>query len=215
MSKVALVAGASGLVGKQLVKVLLDRPDYSEVKVLVRRKLGINNSRLHEIFYDFTMPEDMPLKADILFCCLGTTIREAGSKDAFRRVDEHFVVQTARLGLLSGASQFHVITAMGADKRSFFFYNRVKGEVEEQLKALGYPALHIYRPSLLLGQRDQKRAGEKAGEFIMNIFDPLMLGPLKKYKAVSATKVARAMEAFAHSSGIGTFIHESDELQMY
>ncbi len=203
------------MVGKQLVDLLLKSDRFSEVKVLVRRPLGIEHSRLTEIIYDFSKPDPLLLKADVLFCCLGTTLRKAGSMEAFRQVDEVYPLQIARAGLDSGASSFHIVTAMGAKASSLFFYNSVKGEVEDQLKSMGYHALHIYRPSLLTGERKEKRTGERIGAVVMSILQPLFLGPLRKYRAIDSAKVARAMyELSGHSSG-GIFVHESDELQQY
>ncbi len=215
MSGIALVAGASGLIGRQLVRLLLDSGRYAEVKALVRKPLGIDHARLSEIRYDFHHPDPSLIRADVVFCCLGTTIKKAGSREAFREVDEIFSLQVAEAGLANGASRFHIVTAMGADSRSFFLYNRVKGDVEEGLKRLGYPVLHIYRPSLLLGAREERRIGEKIAAGVMGLLQPLLSGPLLKYRAIEASRVARAMLALSASPQQGVFIHSSADLQRY
>ncbi len=214
--KTALVIGATGLVGSQLVDLLLRSECYAEVRVLGRTPLDRTHLKLRDIKYDFKQPDATQVQGDDVFCCLGTTMKQAGSKEVFYEVDHDYPLQIARLALENGASQYLIVTAMGADPSSTFFYNRVKGETEEDLQQLGFDALHIFRPSLLLGDRDDKRLGERIGEVVMNIFKPVMLGPLKKYRAIDSAKVARAMLAKARQpEARGAFIHQSDEMQAY
>lgn len=215
ISKKALVVGATGLVGNQLLDLLLADKNYEEVKVLVRKPLGRKNPRLVEIIYDFDKPTKEVVTADDIFCCLGTTMKKAGSKEAFFTVDYEYPMQIARLSLKNGAKQFLIVTAMGADPESTFFYNRVKGEVEEDLRSLGFETVHFLRPSLLLGNRKDKRLGETIGEAVMRFFDPVLIGPLKKYRSIESSKVAKAMLVLAQKAEKGIFVHESTELQSY
>ena len=216
----ALVAGATGLIGQELVDLLLQSDRYSEVRVLVRRPIEKQHPKLVSVVYDFDQPDASQVQGDDVFCCLGTTMKKAGSKEAFAKVDHEYPLQIACLAKQNGAAQYLIVTAMGADPGSAFFYNRVKGKVEEDLKGVGFDALHIFRPSLLLGDRDEKRLGEKIGEKVMKIFDPVMLGPLRKYRAIEAAKVARAMltatqDPLTDQVPTGVFVHQSDQMQRF
>jgi uncharacterized protein YbjT (DUF2867 family) len=215
ISKTALIVGATGLIGNQLLDLILGNENYEEVRVLVRKPLGRQHPRLVEIVYDFDKPTKEAVTAADIFCCLGTTMKKAGSKEAFFTVDHEYPMQIARLSLENGAKRYLIVTAMGADPESTFFYNRVKGEVEEDLRSLGFEAVHFFRPTLLLGNRNDKRSGETISEAVMRFFDPVLIGPLKKYRSIESSKVAKAMLALAQKSQKGIFIHESTELESY
>jgi uncharacterized protein YbjT (DUF2867 family) len=212
-TKNALVVGATGLIGNKLVELLLHSNHYKEVRVLVRKATGITHPRLVEIKYHFNQPDATQVVGDDVFCCLGTTIKQAGSKEAFIKVDYEYPLQIARFAIQNGATQYLIVTAMGASAESVFFYNRVKGEVEEDLQALNFQSLHIFRPSLLLGDRKEKRLGEKIGESVLSFLKPIMRGPLEKYQGIQASKVAESMLKQAQSNRKGVHIHESVELQ--
>ncbi len=210
--KTALVAGATGLIGNQLLQLLLNHDHYNEVKAISRKPLSINHPKLRNIVLnagELSLHADQ-LKADDVFCCLGTTIRKAGSKEAFRKIDYNYPLELATILKNSGAQQYLLITALGSDKRSAVFYNQVKGEVEEAIAALNFPSYHIFRPSLLLGPRSENRSGEEAAKVFFKYFGFLV--PLK-YKGIESIKVARAMLHFAKQNQHGKFIHESKELQ--
>lgn len=213
--KTALIVGATGLIGSQLVGLLLNSSRYKEVRVLVRKPLNNPHPKLVEVLYNFARPDATQVIGDDVFCCLGTTMKQAGSKEAFYTVDHEYPLQIARFALRNGAAQYLIVTAMGASLDSTIFYNRVKGEVERDLRTVGFNTLHIFRPSLLLGDRGERRLGEKIGETVMRFFDPIMVGVLKKYRAIDSGKVAQAMLASASQEKTGVFVHESDELQTY
>ncbi len=210
--KTALVIGATGLVGDLLTHQLVDSSAYDKVKVLVRKSLGWQHPHLQEVSFDFDRPNGLLTQADDIFCCLGTTMKKAGSRDAFRKVDYQYPIDIARLGLASGAQQFAIVTAMGADTESTFYYNRVKGEVERDLAALNFPTLLIFRPSLLLGNRAENRLGERLAEGAMRLFSPLIPA---KYKGIEAVKVANAMRQTTQQGLTGKHIFESDALQRF
>ena len=212
--KSALIAGATGLTGSELVKILLEDPDYDRICVLVRRPLDIEHPKLEQVRVDFNKLDDYTkyFEVDEVFCCLGTTIKKAGSQKAFRRVDYEFPTTLGALAKSAGVQKFLVISAMGADARSNIFYNRVKGQMEDRLKGLDLPALHIFRPSLLLGDRQEFRLGEKAASLLAPVFSPLLRGSMKKYKPIQAEQVARAMCAAAQTEDNGVAIHLSDEI---
>jgi uncharacterized protein YbjT (DUF2867 family) len=212
--KTALVVGSTGLIGKQLLDLLLEDNHYTMVKAISRKPLNNQHPKLQNIVTDLvTLTEHHDqLKADDVFCCLGTTIKQAGSQEAFRKVDYEYPLELAKLTKNQGATQYLIITALGSDAKSKIFYNRVKGEVEQAIGQVGFRSYHIFRPSLLLGERPEKRAGEGAATGVYKALGFLI--PLK-YKAIDSAKVARAMIHFARQNTSGKFIHESKELQAF
>jgi uncharacterized protein YbjT (DUF2867 family) len=214
-ARIALVAGATGLVGSHLVRRLIDAETWGRVVTVGRRPLDLAHPKLEQRLADFDHPgtlADLP-PADDAFCCLGTTIKKAGSEEAFRRVDYDYVLAFARRAMLQGATQFVVVSALGAAAESRVFYNRTKGEMEEAIAALGFDAVQIARPALLLGERGVERPKEKAAELVMKPFTPLLLGPLRKYRPIDADAVAAALVAAAQIRALGVHVYESDELQ--
>jgi uncharacterized protein YbjT (DUF2867 family) len=215
--KTALVAGATGLVGSQLVQLLLDSGYYGKVYLLSRRKTGFEHPVAEELIIDFdlltTGDQSLP-KADDVYCCLGTTMKKAGSKKVFRKVDFAYPAALGLQALNSGAAQYLLVSAMGASKKSYFFYNRVKGEVEENVSRLSaYQQVAIFRPSLLLGERPDPRFGEKLAEKILNFLKPLMLGPLRQYRPIHARTVAKGMLNAARQEARGVHIYDSEEIK--
>jgi uncharacterized protein YbjT (DUF2867 family) len=214
-NKTALVLGASGLIGSILTQMLLDSEAYRQVTILVRRPVDLAHPKLNQEVINFDRPDAGKVRGDDVFCCLGTTIKVAGSKEAFYKVDATYPYELAKLARANGASQFLLVTAMGADARSILFYNRVKGEVEEKIAHLNYDSYSIFRPSLLLGDRKEVRPAEKMAQNFSGILSALMVGPLKKYKPIEARKVAAAMRKVALHRRKGRYVFESDQLQEY
>lgn len=212
--KTALLAGATGLIGRQLLTLLLDSDRYDSVKVLSRRPIHQIDEKLENFVVDFDhLHEDViQLRADDVFCCLGTTMKQAGSKAAFRKVDYEYPLTLAKFTQRFGAQQFLIVTALGSDKNSSFYYNRVKGEVEEDLRSVGFETLHIFRPSLLLGDRKENRPGEGAATFLFKYVDFIIP---EKYKAIDSYKVAAAMLHYASLDLKGIHAHESRALQLF
>ncbi|GAB3906395.1 oxidoreductase [Larkinella knui] len=208
--KTALVVGATGLIGNLLTHRLVDSPVYEKVKVLVRHSLGWQHPHLQEIQYDFDHPNGLLVQADDVFCCLGTTMKIAGSKEAFRKVDYQYPLDVAQRALVNQARQFLLVSAMGANPRSSIFYNRVKGELERDISALHYPSFLIFRPSLLLGERKEPRLGERIGAGLAKLFNPLIPA---KYKGIKGESVANAMFQKAQQNLTGKHVFESDQLQ--
>jgi uncharacterized protein YbjT (DUF2867 family) len=209
--RTALLAGATGLVGGHLLQRLLADPGYRQVITVSRKALGIEHPKLRSLITDFDPIEaamaGLGETIDDAFCALGTTIKTAGSRAAFRRVDFGYVVAFARAARAVGARRFMLVSAIGASARSALFYLRVKGETEEAVAALGYPALHIFRPGLLLGQRAESRPREALGMALAPFLNPLMLGPAKAYRGIPADTVAAAMIAAAGTGRTGRHIH--------
>ena len=215
MSLSALVAGGTGLVGGHLVNILVHSNEFDTVKVLVRKGSNFHRDEVETIEVDYDRLEDHreSLKADVVFCCLGTTIKKAGSKDNFRKVDHDYPLALAKICLENGSRQYNLITANGANSGSMFFYNKVKGEVEEAITALSFSSLHIFRPSFLLGARKEKRFGEVVGGAISRILDPVLVGSFTKYKAIKADIVAKGMVHFSNIAPGGLQVIESDRIR--
>jgi uncharacterized protein YbjT (DUF2867 family) len=150
---------------------------------------------------------------DDVFCCLGTTIKQAGSQPAFRLVDHDFVVGLARAGLRGGATQFLLVSAIGADPESRVFYSRVKGETETAIRKLPYQAIQIFRPSLLLGDRPAFRLGEKIAMLVAPLMPALLFGRLRRYRPIQAATVAQAMITIAHEAPRGPNVFEYDAMR--
>lgn len=202
--------------GGLLLRQLLDAPEYDRVIALGRRPLAVAHPKLQQVGVDFSALEKVTaeLRCAAAFCCLGTTIKQAGSRDAFRAVDHAAVLAFAWLARRNGAESFFVVSALGANAQSRVFYNRVKGETEEALEVLAFPTLGIFRPSLLRGARPQPRLGERLGGVVLWVAEPLLLGGLKKYRAIQAEVVARAMLRCSFGrNGQGVLIFNSDEIQ--
>lgn len=214
MKKHAVVLGATGMVGTQLVRQLIEDPQYGGVTALVRRPLSSSPPGVEQVMADMDRLEEYGslFEADAVFCCLGTTIKTAGSQDAFRRVDLEYPLAAARLAKQYGVTAFAVISSLGADVKSPFFYSRVKGDMEHSLGELGLPSLYILRPSLLLGQRAESRPGEQAAAVISRAMPFLYSGPLRKYKPVEAGVVAAAMRGAVRLGEPGVKIYPSAAL---
>jgi uncharacterized protein YbjT (DUF2867 family) len=210
MKKTALIVGSSGLVCSYVVKYLLRSQRYHQVISLVRKPVDIQHKKLTQVVFDFDNPDPSVVKADDIFCCLGTTIKKAGSKQAFRKVDYEYPLQIARMGLTNGASRFAVVTAMGSAKESLFFYSRVKGELEADLEKLPYHGLYIFRPALLLGKRDEFRAGEKVATLFVKLLQPILPSSVK---GIHASKVAGAMIHHVEKETPGVHYFDSGEMQ--
>jgi uncharacterized protein YbjT (DUF2867 family) len=202
-----LLLGATGLVGRELLKLLLADDGVARLTVLARRPTGANHAKLDEHVIELSaMREEHFAGVDQIFCALGTTIRTAGSEEQFRVVDHDLPLLAARVGLGAGARHFLLVSALGAKRNSRFFYNRVKGEVEDGLLALGYPSVTIARPSLLLGARAEFRLGERLAARLGWIM------PLRT-KPIQGRDVAAALVRAAAEDAKGARTLESREMQ--
>ncbi len=210
-----LLAGVTGLVGGHLLELLLAEPRYATVVALVRRPLDVEHEKLDARVVDFGRLGDLadPPAIDDVFCCLGSTIKKAGSQAAFRRVDHDYVVAVGRLGLALGARRFLLVSAVGADAGSSVFYSRVKGEAEDSVAGLGYPAFHAFQPSILMGEREESRPGERLGTAAARVLNGLLVGPLRRYRGIRPETVAAAMLAAARSGVNGRRAHTHDAIE--
>jgi uncharacterized protein YbjT (DUF2867 family) len=209
MARTAVVAGATGLVGTILLRQLAQDARYSEVRVLGRRPPAQGHAKFRFVETDFSdlAAHAGALAADDVFCCLGTTIRKAGSQPAFERVDFHMVVDLARAAHKAGAKRFLVVSAVGASERAAAFYSRVKGRMESAVSQLPFEAVHIVRPSLLIGDRAERRPAEHAAQIFAPLLASLLRGGLAKYKAVPAEDVSTALVELAQRPATGVHVH--------
>src|SRR6266705_743245 len=198
-SRTALVAGASGLVGSRVLRLLLEDAAYARVTVLARRELPRSHKKLEQRVVSFD--------------CLGTTMKQAGSPDAFRKVDFTYVVELARVAVRHRASQFLVVTAVGADPQSRILYSRVKGEAEEAVRRLQFEGMQIFRPSLLVGARARSRPAERVAGLLSMLVGWAFVGPLARYRPIKAETVARAMVRVAREAPRGTHVYESEDIR--
>lgn len=213
--RTALLVGATGLVGGHVLDLLLDDPAYAGVLVLGRRPVAREHPKLRQETVDFDRIRDFSdrVRARDVFCCLGTTIRAAGSREAFRRVDLDYPRALAEAASRNGAERFLLVSALGADARSAIFYNRVKGEAEDAVRTLPFQEVVLLRPSLLLGERGEARPGEALAQRVAPRLSFLFAGPLRKYRPVEARTVARAMVRLAKAGGRGVRTVESDAIE--
>ena len=193
MTKSALVIGATGLVGRQIVIQLLEDQEFEQVSIFSRRPCGIGHPGLNEHIVDFDQPEQWHhlLQGEVLFSALGTTIKAAGSKEAQYKIDYSYQYQAALAAADAGVSSLVLISSSGANSHSRLFYSRMKGELDEAVSQLSFSKIRILRPSLLTGQREKPRPTERYAEIIINAVLPL-IPSLRRYRPVPATTVARA-----------------------
>ena len=211
MERTACVAGATGMIGERLVDALLEDDAFTRVVTVGRRPLGRSHPKLSQVTADFAALDAAAIpEATDAFCALGTTIKRAGSEAAFRAVDHDAVLAFARAVRSRGARRFYVVTALGADARSWSFYNRTKGEVEDDLRAVGFESLAIVRPSLLLGERAESRPGERVAIALSSALAPL-LRPFAS-RPIEGRTVALALRGIAHDPPAGARVYESGEL---
>jgi len=213
--KTALIIGSTGLIGSELLNLLLDSNDYLKVITFVKRDTGIKHPKLTQHIIDFDKPETYIelVVGDDFFCTIGTTIKKAGSKEDFRKVDFGYPKQFAAFALQNKVKNYLIISSLGANAKSGNFYLKTKGEIQDFLKDCDFESVAVLQPSLLLGNRTEFRLGEKVGAFFMKTFSLLFVGNLKKYKPIESKTVAKALLKIAQTNNKGFKIYESDAIQ--
>jgi uncharacterized protein YbjT (DUF2867 family) len=211
----AIVAGASGLVGERVLRRLLAGAVYDHVVAFVRGPLNLTHKRLEQRTIDYERLGRMSAfpRAEDVFCCLGTTIRAAGSPEAFHKVDVEYVARLAETSVRSGSAQFLLVSAVGADARSRNFYLRCKGEAEDMVRTLPFRGIQIFRPSFLVGHRREPRPGEGLATAAARLLSIAMVGPARRYRPIRADDVAKAMVAVAQVSPPGIHLYEAGAMQ--
>ena len=209
------IIGASGLVGHELTLILSHLPEVSKVKAFTRSPLGRMPAKVENyiINFDNLCNYENDLKADVFICCLGSTIKKAGSKDNFKKVDYEYALNFSKIAEKTSAKKLLVITAMGSNSNSFVFYNQVKGQLEDKIRELHISQVEVFRPSLILGNRKEHRTGEDFMKKIIQTVPKLFSGPLEKYKPIEASDIAKAMAIAVLDFREGYYIYPSAKIQ--
>ena len=210
----ATIIGATGLIGGYVLEELLHDTYFDTVRILIRRPLNISHPKLEKKLVDFNDSDSLLValsNSDVVFCSIGTTQKKVkGDKEAYRKIDFDIPVKIARLSKMTGCEKFILVSAVGANSKSYTFYLKLKGEVEDTVKEVGLKSLHIMRPSFLMGERKEFRMGEAIGSVLMKIFSFAIPA---KYKAIQAKDVAKAMIAIAKKNEEGIFVCEYNEIK--
>lgn len=197
MNKTATIIGASGLIGSELLKLLLKDEAYTNVRIIVRSVLPIKHVKLEQVIIDFSdigALQSAINGSEAVFCSIGTTNKKVnGDKDAYQKVDYDIPVNSAKACAKAGVKIFVLISAVGANAASNNFYLNLKGRVEVEIKKTGIPQIFILQPSVLLGKRNEKRIGEQIGQVIISFLAPLLIRDFQKYKPIKAAAIARVM----------------------
>lgn len=230
--KTALIIGASGLVGGYCLEYLLNEPVYESVTALLRQPLAgnlVNHPKLKQVIINFDRIADYKekIKGHDVYCAIGTTFLKSPHKQDYHRIDYTYPVEIAKIALENGAQNFALVSALSANPKSFLFYSRVKGQLEQTISNLNinminregltqttrFHGVYLFRPSYLLGKRKEKRPIEKIGQIILVILKPFLQGHFKKYRAIEAKAVAYAMVRVLKEGSSGTHIYLSDQIQ--
>lgn len=213
-NNIAIIAGGTGLVGQHVVQYLLEDDFFEKVYILNRRSVHYDHPKAHEILTGFENIEEplVGIRPTHAFCCLGTTIKKAGSKEAFRKVDHDYVLNFAKAVKSLGCNNFNVVTAMGTNSSSLIFYNQVKYEVSQALEKMDFSQLNIIQPSLLLGSRAENRLGEDIAQKFFSVTKKMWTGPLKNLAGIQGSQVAKAMVAISKLENYGINKYESAKL---
>lgn len=214
MLKKAIIAGATGLIGNHLLSILLNATEYNEVLIVVRKSLALKHPKLRQLVINFDALPDYAdqIKGDVLFCCMGTTRKKTPDRKEYYKIDHDYPVMLGEIAKKNNIPQFHLISAIGANPKSAVFYTRMKGEIEEDLKELHLPALFLYQPSMIAGNRQEHRSMEKTLITVWKFINPLLIGGLKKYRSIEGETIARALYKNSLKENSGLFIYPTDKI---
>lgn len=210
-----IIAGASGLIGSELLKLLLTKDVIKEILVLTRRPLNIQHQKVKELVINFDNLADIKgqVHGDAIYFCLGTTRSKTADNQIYRKIEHDYSVALAEIGKINNVAQFHYLSALGANSNSSIFYNKIKGVTEHDLKRIGLKSLHIYQPSLLVGKRKEHRFLESLLIPLMELVNPILKGSLKKYQSIKAATVADAIVNQTLKEIEGIHIYPSDKIK--
>lgn len=215
MPATAIILGSTGLVGSSLLRLLLNDEHYTRVKIFTRKPVAIEHEKLEKIVTDFADIASLKqeVNTEVIFSCLGTTRKKTPDIQDYYRIDHFYPLWFARAGKENGVKQFHIVSSLGADIHSRNFYTKLKGRVEKDVLEVGIDTTCIYRPSLITGERQEKRWAEDFSKALFKIIDPLLLGRLQKYRSIRATDIALAMLKSSLLHNTGQYIYTSDQIK--
>lgn len=212
--KTAVIVGSTGLVGTHLLDRLITDDRYGRIVLLTRKQHKLESPKIETIITDFSSDQLLKdsIEGDEVYCCLGTTINKAGSKENFKRIDLDIPLKIGEYALANKVPSYYLVSSLGASSKAMNFYGKTKGQLEDALTELNMERLVIFRPSLLLGTRSENRLGESVAKALMPVFKLLLHGSFKKYRSIKADTVAEAMVIVANSVKAQT-VYESDEIE--
>ncbi|WP_372793814.1 NAD-dependent epimerase/dehydratase family protein [Lutibacter sp.] len=215
MKKTAIILGATGLTGSILLQKLINDDRYESIKLFSRKKMEGLPNKVEQFIGDILELENFlaNFKANEVYCCIGTTAKKTPNKETYKRIDFGIPVTAAKLSKLNNIPTFMVVSAMGANAKSSVFYNKTKGEMEQEVLLQNIPNTYILRPSIIGGNRKESRLLEKIGLIIFKIIQPLFIGKLKQYKIIVAEEIAQAMLNLANSKTSKEKIITSDKIR--
>lgn len=215
MNKTAILLGASGLVGSQLLTLLLNSPSYTQVILFNRKVSSVKHPKIKEILVDFSQPQSYlnAIKGDVIFCCIGSTKAKTPNPADYRKVDYDIPLIFAQEGFKNGVQAFHLVSSLGANINASNSYLKLKGEVEDAIKKVNLNSLYIYQPSFLTGNRLENRNIEKLASFFIRLINPLLMGSLKKYRGIQAQTVAQGMLKTSLIGTTGIHTYTSDKIK--
>jgi len=216
MGITALVIGSTGLIGQELCEKLALNEKYSVIYAIVRKRFNFHSQKIKQIICDNNnYAEVIPtsIQVDQYFVCIGSTKKKTPNKKQYRLIDLEYPLGVGRLIKNNGCSSCYLISAIGANSNSRNFYLSLKGEVEDSFIRLGFEQLHILRPSLLVGKRNENRIGEKLSAYLLKILNPFLLGKLRKYQSIQSTQVVEALISLASKKNSGYHIYSSDQIK--
>ncbi|PUZ29546.1 semialdehyde dehydrogenase [Chitinophaga parva] len=211
----AIVLGGSGLTGHQLLLQLCDTAACTHVRALVRKPLGPQHPKLETVVVDFNNDAAFrqAIQGDVIFCCIGTTMAKAKTQAVYRSIDFDIPVKAARFGVANGVHQYLLISSIGAGIGRASFYQRLKGEVERAVQDAGLASVQVFRPSLIMGQRGERRVMEKIFQAVWPVVSLFFWGRARKYRGIKASTIARAMVRVAQKAAPGIHVYESDAIE--
>jgi uncharacterized protein YbjT (DUF2867 family) len=216
MSNKTVIAGASGLIGSKLLNILLHESYYDEVLILVRKELPVSHKKLVQLVIDFDKLKDhaAAVTGHAIFCCLGSTQKKTPDLAVYRKIDHDYPLTLVQLAKQNDVEQYHLVSSIGANSQSSNFYTSMKGETEADIEKAGVKCLHIYRPSFLVGARNESRPRERFFLGLMKLINPLLIGSLRNYRSIPAETVAGAMFNESIKKQEGVFIHSSEKIKL-
>jgi uncharacterized protein YbjT (DUF2867 family) len=214
MPKTAILLGATGATGSELLQLLLNDSRYDTIKLFSRKASGVSHPKVKEYVIDLFALEQhaADFTGDVVFCCIGTTKAKTPDTDTYYKIDYGIPVAAAALATLNGIRSYIVISALGADKNSGIFYNRTKGQMQEAVLEQSIPKIHIMQPALIVANRPENRLGEKIASAVFKVVNPLLVGSLKKYRSIATGTIARAM-IWLDNNSYANVVVPSDEIQ--